>query len=147
MKTNEYKLFSDGGARGNPGPSASAYLLYENNKIIEFDSKFLGNSTNNIAEYTALLIGLEYVVKKNIKEITCFLDSELVVKQLKGEYKVKHENLKPIFEKISKLICQFSKIEFVHIERSKNFFADKLVNITLDANEQINNLPKNPTLI
>ncbi len=127
------KLFSDGGARGNPGPSGIGFILFDNNNnLLWFESKYIGEATNNIAEYMALFEGLKYVHKNHPnEELICHLDSELVVKQLNGEYKIKNEGLKPLFSDIKKLVT--SKTKFVHIERAKNKFADKLVNISLDA--------------
>lgn len=132
-----YKLFTDGGARGNPGPGASSYVLFnENNELIWFDSKFIGSSaTNNQAEYEAILMGLKYISRlgpKENDEIICHLDSELVVKQINGEYKVKNLELKKIYEQVIDL-KQSKNIVFKHIAREYNKFADKLVNICLDS--------------
>ncbi|KKQ24896.1 MAG: ribonuclease HI, ribonuclease HI, partial [Microgenomates group bacterium GW2011_GWC1_37_12b] len=88
------KIFTDGGSRGNPGPAASAFVVFENNKILTKEGKFLGNATNNIAEYSALLLAVEWLNKNKLTEnIKFFLDSELIVKQLNKTYKIKNKNL------------------------------------------------------
>jgi len=127
------KIYSDGGARGNPGPAAiGAYIEDENGKKIKTISRYIGETTNNQAEYQALLAGLNYVKDLKPEEIKCYLDSELVVKQLNGEYKVKDPDLAEQFIKIWNLQHEFKKIEFIHIPREKNKKADMLVNVALD---------------
>ncbi len=126
-------MYSDGGARGNPGKAATAFFIFEEKNLIAFDGEYLGVTTNNIAEYKALLLGLQYSLKKGIKNINCKLDSELVVKQLKGEYKVKNAGIKPIFEEIKSMLSNFDSVNFEHIKREKNKNADKLVNVILDS--------------
>ncbi len=131
-----YKLFTDGGSRGNPGAAACAYVIFDaNNKLIAFDSRFLGTYTNNYAEYHGLIFGLKTASKKGISALECYLDSELVVKQLNGEYKVKDETIKLLFNEIQSLNKDFDSITFTHIRRELNKHADKLVNIVLDARE------------
>lgn len=129
------KLFTDGGSRGNPGKAAIGCVLYdEKNNIIESYSKYLGITTNNQAEYNALLHGLELARKHKADEVECFLDSELVVKQMKKEYKVKDKDLAKLFVRVWNLSLNFKKISFHHIRREKNSHADKLVNEELDRN-------------
>lgn len=129
------KLFTDGGSRGNPGPAAIGGVLYDlEDKEIETFSQYLGEGTNNQAEYTALLIGLQLAQKNRVEEIDCFLDSELVVKQLNKEYKVKDAELAKIFVKIWNLSQTFKKITFSHVRREFNKEADRLVNQALDNN-------------
>ena len=125
-------LFSDGGARGNPGPAGSGAVLYDEKKLVDFTGKFIPISTNNIAEYTGLIIGLKLAIKKCFTELTCYLDSELIVKQLNNEYKVKSPELKKLKAKVDKLIESFSTINFEHIPREKNALADRVVNLILD---------------
>jgi len=126
-------LFTDGGARGNPGPAAFGAILYdEEMQLIDLDGGFEGHATNNFAEYSGLLLGMKLAVKKGITELTCNLDSELVVRQLNGQYKIKDENIKSFYSKIKKYFVNFEKLEFHHIPRSENKYADKLVNIILD---------------
>ena len=128
----KFKLFTDGGARGNPGPSGIGGILYKNDKILDSFSEYIGEGTNNQAEYTAILRGVELALKHNIDILVCYLDSELVVKQLKREYKVKNKELGKIFIKIYNLTLKFKKITFFHIRREKNKEADALVNEALD---------------
>jgi ribonuclease HI len=129
-----YKLFTDGGSRGNPGNSACAFLIFdENDRLITFNSLYIGIRTNNFAEYLGLIEGLKATKKLGINEISCFLDSELAVKQLNGQYKVSNEDIKKLIREIEELKTDFTKISFNHIPREENKFADKLVNIVLDA--------------
>jgi len=135
-----YKLFTDGGARGNPGPAGIGAILFaRNEKLIWFESKYIGKSTNNQAEYKAILMGIECFVDNETidtdTKLICYLDSELIVKQMNGQYKIKDAKLKRIHEQIQDLIHELD-IEFVHIYREKNKFADKLVNISLDARDE-----------
>ncbi|MEX2055021.1 MAG: ribonuclease HI family protein [Candidatus Andersenbacteria bacterium] len=126
-------LHTDGGARGNPGPAGIGFVL----NIIDGETiegaEYIGEATNNHAEYAALQRGLAMAQKKGVQEITCYLDSELVVKQLKGEYRVKHALLRPLYENVQQLARQFDRISFQHIVRAKNKKADLLVNKALDA--------------
>lgn len=126
---------SDGGARGNPGPGAVAALVRKEGEILTKSSKFIGeNTTNNVAEYEGLVLALELASTITKDEITCFLDSELVVKQLLGEYKVKNQNILPLFLKVQKLQENFKKIKYAHVPRTDNFqvIVDELLNIELD---------------
>jgi ribonuclease HI len=126
---------SDGGARGNPGPGAVAALVRKEGEILTKSSKFIGESaTNNIAEYEGLILALELASTVTKDEITCFLDSELVVKQLLGEYKVKNQNILPLFLKVQKLQENFRKIKYAHVTREDNFqkIVDELLNDELD---------------
>lgn len=135
---NDLNIFTDGGSRGNPGPAASAFIVTRDGKLIAKGSKFLGIETNNFAEYTAVIIALEWILK-NIDvidgggKINFILDSELVVKQLNGVYKVKNPDMKILYQLVSKLIetipCEFT---FTSVAREKNKDADRLVNETLD---------------
>lgn len=128
-----YYLYTDGGSRGNPGNAAIGFLLFEEEKLITFDAKYLGTATNNQAEYEALILGLTVAEKQGIKNIICYMDSELVVKQINGEYKAQNPNILPLYKKITKKIEMFKSVEFIHVKRALNKFADKLVNIVLDA--------------
>ena len=128
-----FKLFTDGGARGNPGPAGIGAVIQdgEGNVIAEI-SEYIGTTTNNYAEYTALMKGLTRVLALGCSEIACFLDSELVVKQLNGRYKLKNKALAKLFIHIHNLRLKFKKITFYSIPREKNKHADKLVNQALD---------------
>ena len=127
-----HSVYTDGGARGNPGPAASGFVIYKGGEIIAREGKYLGVATNNQAEYNAILLGLEKAQNLKITELDCFLDSELVVKQLKLEYKVKNKDLAAIFLKAWNLSKKFKRIKFHHIPREKNKEADKVVNEILD---------------
>lgn len=129
-------LYTDGGSRGNPGNAAAGCLLFDSNhKLLNFDAKYLGILTNNQAEYQALMLGLKLATKSGINNLAVHLDSELVVKQLNGEYKIKDEKIQNLKPQIDKLVKNFSKISFTHVLRVNNSYADKLVNLILDARE------------
>jgi ribonuclease HI len=127
------KLFTDGASRGNPGESAASYFLFDKEEtLIDFGGILLGLNTNNVAEYTGLIMGLKAARKHMIQNITCYLDSELIVKQLNGIYKVNDMKMKKLFEEVQILKNKFDTITFNHIPREKNKHADKLVNLLLD---------------
>lgn len=125
--------YTDGGARGNPGPAGIGVVLQnKDGETIGEWSEFLGIATNNQAEYKALLLALKQAVALGAITLECRLDSELVVKQLKGEYKVKHPELKPLFEQAKSLISQIKNVSFKHIPRELNKQADQLANRAMD---------------
>lgn len=134
-------LNTDGGARGNPGPAAiGAVIKNEKGEIIKEVSKYIGKTTNNEAEYRALIEGIKAVLeieddgkKNDKKDLLCILDSELAVKQLNGEYKVKHENMKIFWNEVKNLEKNFNSIKYTHVKREKNKRADFLVNEVLDS--------------
>lgn len=138
---DQHIMFSDGGSRGNPGPAGIGFIIFEGSNLVSFDAQYIGEKTNNYAEYTALIEGLKNAQKLNIQNIVCYLDSELVVKQLNKEYKVRDENIKVLYDQVLEMIEKFSEISFEHVRREKNKFADRLVNIALDAaqNEKVKN--------
>jgi len=124
---SSYKLYSDGASRGNPGHSGIGVVIKdENSKIIKKISQYIGRGTNNVAEYIALIVGLEEAAKLGVKALEIFLDSELLVKQLKGVYKVKSEHLKPLVFLVKYLSNSFPEITYKYIPREKNKEADKL---------------------
>jgi len=126
-------LFADGGSRGNPGPAASgAVLLDGSGELLEEAHAYLGVKTNNVAEWTALLLGLEAAAKRGIKRLAIRLDSELVVKQLRGEYRVKHPDLQPLHRRAGTLLRRFEYVDLRHVPRKQNALADRLVNRVLD---------------
>lgn len=131
---HEYLVsYTDGGARGNPGPAGIGVVLQNKDGATVGEwSEFLGIATNNQAEYKALLLALKQAVALGAIELECRLDSELVVKQLKGEYKVKHPDLKPLFEQAKSLISQIKNVSFKHIPRELNKQADRLANQAMD---------------
>jgi ribonuclease HI len=140
-KVKEVKLFADGGSRGNPGPSASGYVLFDmdDNKLFE-QGVYLGVTTNNQAEYLALKLGLEQALKSGVRIVHVYMDSLLVVNQMIGKFKVKNRDLWPIHDAIKKLLPQFEKVLFTHVPRALNKDADAMVNDALDT-EAKNNLP------
>jgi len=121
------KIYTDGGARGNPGPGGIGVVIKYNDKILEF-SEYIGHLTNNQAEYKAVILALEEAKKINIKEIDFYLDSELVVNQLNRKYKIKNQELSFLFIKVWNLSSNFEKITYTHIPREQNKEADRLVN-------------------
>ncbi|MFH1583316.1 MAG: ribonuclease HI family protein [Candidatus Falkowbacteria bacterium] len=133
MNYEKLKLYTDGGARGNPGPAGiGAVILDKQGEVIEEISKYIGEATNNQAEYKALIAGLTKAKELGAKEVEVFLDSELVIKQLNREYRVKDKQLASLFVQVYNISLGFKKIIFKHIFREKNELADKLVNQALD---------------
>ncbi len=127
------KIFTDGGARGNPGPAAIGIVITDDKgKILAKQSEFIGRATNNQAEYNALIKGLELAKELKPDEVICYLDSELVVKQMRQEYKVKDKDLQPLFIKAWNAAMILKKVKFQHITRDLNKKADKLLNEELD---------------
>lgn len=128
-------LFSDGGARGNPGPAAAAFMiLSENREVIKTEAFYIGSRTNNQAEYEALIAALEFAAVVGAEEVVCHLDSELVTRQLTGEYKVKNAELRQLWRKVQELKTRFSKVSFVNVPRANPQIqtVDALVNDVLD---------------
>ena len=125
---------SDGGSRGNPGPGTIGVLIRDEENILEMYSEKIGSVTNNIAEYRALIKALELSMKHTKSELTCVLDSELIVKQLLGEYRVKNKMLLQLFLRVQKLQDNFKKIKYLHVKRNDQFqqMVDSLVNIEFD---------------
>jgi ribonuclease HI len=133
----EATLFADGGSRGNPGPAASAAVLLDPaGDLVEEVGAYLGVATNNVAEWTALVLGLEAALARGIRRLTVRLDSELVVKQLRGEYRVKHAGLQPLHRRAMKLLRAFEDVDVAHVPRKQNARADRLVNRVLDQEAQ-----------
>lgn len=133
----EIKTFSDGGSRGNPGPSASGYvLLDEDDNVILKAGVYLGITTNNQAEYQSLKFALEAAKKLGAQEVHAHMDSLLVINQMKGIFKVKNRDLWPIHEAIKELAQGFKKVTYTHVPREFNKLADAEVNETLDAEAQ-----------
>ncbi len=123
----ELFIYVDGASSGNPGPAGIGVAIYNQNKdLIDKISESIGNATNNVAEYMAMMKALKYALSKNTKNVTIFSDSELVVKQLNGEYLIKNTALKDLVFKIAKLIEKFSKVKIIHVPREKNELANKL---------------------
>lgn len=126
-------IYTDGGARGNPGPAGLGVIIYnEKQEVVAELSEYLGVSTNNQAEYQAVIAALKKAQELGAKEVDFFLDSELVVRQLNREYKVKNQELAPLFLAIHNLSINFKKIIYTHIPREKNARADALANQAMD---------------
>lgn len=138
MIKKEIRVFCDGGARGNPGPAAGAFVVEAEGKIVFKDSKFLGKATNNVAEYSALILAFSWLGEKfslGASKILIILDSELVAKQMSGDFKVKNENLRKYFLAAKSLEKKITaEIKYHPVSRNENKLADFLVNKTLDEN-------------
>ena len=130
---NVYKIWTDGGSRGNPGPSGAGGIIKNSNGILVAQvSEFLGVGTNNYAEYKALFLTLKKAISMNIKDVEVYMDSKLVVEQMNKRWKVKNENIIPLYNEINEIIVYFNSIKFIHIRRSFNSEADRLANKAMD---------------
>ncbi len=125
-------IHTDGGARGNPGPAGVGVVIRAGDQAYRY-KKFLGHATNNQAEYQAVIVALEEAQRLGLTRLTLYLDSELVVRQLRQEYKIKEPNLGKLFVKVWNLSRGFQKISYRHIPREQNREADRLVNEAIDA--------------
>lgn len=132
--TKDYQavLYSDGGSRGNPGPSAAAFVIMVGENVVDQGGEYLGITTNNQAEYHGVRLGLERAIQRGISSLEFRIDSMLVVNQLNGLYVIKNRELWPINERIQSLIKSFDKVVFKHVPRELNGMADALVNKYLD---------------
>lgn len=131
------RIYSDGGSRGNPGPAASGAVLKKvlddvEGETIATASKFLGSTTNNQAEYVAIIIGLKKALTLGATEVELYMDSELACKQLKGEYKVKNPQIAERFLEVKQLLFRFKHYRIQHVRRERNTEADAVVNNVLD---------------
>ncbi|MEK7539628.1 MAG: ribonuclease HI family protein [Patescibacteria group bacterium] len=125
--------FSDGGARGNPGPAAYGVVIKDaDSKLLKQHGRYIGHTTNNQAEYRGLVDALEHAKDMGATEVACFLDSELLVKQMKGEYRVKDPELAKLYVRVHNLMIQIGKVSFTHVRRELNKEADAMVNKALD---------------
>jgi len=132
------KLFTDGGARGNPGPAATAFVICKmDDSVVEKSGKYIGQTTNNQAEYQALLSGLGRCLELGVEELEVYMDSELVVKQLHGLYRVKNSELKPHFQAVQIMMPEFKSIKFTHVPRALNKLADAELNRVLDEQNKL----------
>lgn len=128
-------IYTDGGARGNPGPAGSGVVVYDSQmKVIREGSRFFKEATNNQAEYEAIILGLEKAKELKANEVDFYSDSQLIVEQLNRRYKIKNSDLGILFIKIWNLSQSFKKVNFYHIPREKNKKADRLVNEVIDKN-------------
>ena len=128
------RLWTDGGARGNPGPAAYAFVLEaEDGTVLDARGEAIGVATNNVAEYSALVAGLGRAVEAGVRELEVRSDSELMVKQMRGEYRVKNRDLQSLFLDASRAAREIGRVTYTHVRREHNELADRLVNEALDA--------------
>lgn len=137
MKHHHLRIYTDGGSRGNPGPSgigAALYVLHEDGReeLIAEISEYLGVTTNNQAEYRAIVAALHKALEFAPEKVDMRMDSELAVKQLKGEYRVKNPGLAQLYLEIANLRTKFKHVTFTHVRRERNTAADTLVNLAID---------------
>ena len=130
---SRFVLHADGAARGNPGPAgAGAVLFDERGEIVAELRRHLGRATNNRAEYEAVVMGLEEARRRGVEEIVVRLDSELIVKQLRGEYRVRNRALAPLAQRAVRLLSEFPSARLEHVPRERNAVADRLANEAID---------------
>lgn len=128
-------IFTDGASRGNPGPASYGFTISKDGKLLFEEGRYIGETTNNVAEYTAVFEAFKWI-KENVKgsvEVELFADSKLVAEQLSGRYKIKSPHLKTIIEKVKILSKGFGAVLYTHVPREKNTLADKLANLALDS--------------
>ncbi|MCA9407685.1 MAG: ribonuclease HI family protein [Candidatus Omnitrophica bacterium] len=131
----ELEIFTDGACSGNPGEAAIGFVINENNQRIKEFSKSIGKATNNIAEYTALIYALQEALILKADVIKVFTDSELMHRQIIGQYKVKNENIKLLFDQVKNLMKGFKKVHVTHVPREQNKDADRLASSVLKAKQ------------
>lgn len=133
MEKLEITVFTDGASRGNPGEAGIGLAFFDRDgKELLRKGRYIGQSTNNVAEYTALLIALEEATRLGASHLRVFSDSELMVKQLRGEYKVKNENLQPLHQAVLDRAASFENVSYTHVPRERNKIADRLANEAID---------------
>jgi ribonuclease HI len=126
-------LYADGASRGNPGPAgAGAVLIGADGRVIAELVKFLGTTTNNVAEYNGFILGLEEAQRLGVDDLDVFMDSKLVVEQMRGRWKIKHPNMKPLALRAGALFATFPKRTIAHVPREENGIADALSNRAID---------------
>jgi ribonuclease HI len=128
------RLSTDGGSRGNPGPAAYGYVLEaEDGTVLDARGEAIGTATNNVAEYSGLIAGLESALERGVEEVEVVSDSELLVKQMRGEYKVKNETLRELVDEAEALERRLKRVTYTAVRREHNELADRLVNEALDS--------------
>ena len=135
----QYEIHVDGGARGNPGPSGVGVVIAdpENHCSVLEAGYFLGHATNNVAEYNGLIRALSEALKVGISNVKVFSDSELMVRQINGQYRVKSPALRPLFEQVMRLLDRFTRWEVTHVRREQNKRADELANMAMDRKKDV----------
>jgi ribonuclease HI len=138
MDAPRHCLFTDGGSRGNPGPAAAGVVLTDaNGRIVHSSGHFLGRATNNVAEYRALILGLQEARRRDISRLKICSDSELMVQQIKGAYRVKNEHLRPLHGQAMELLSEFEHATVEHIRREGNTLADEMANRAMTARADV----------
>lgn len=134
VQLSKAKLYADGGSRGNPGPSASGFVILDmENNVVKEEGVYVGVTTNNQAEYKALIFGLQAALEMGISELEVYMDSLLVINQVQGIWKLKNVDLMPLHAEIIKLLPQFDRVKLAHVPRALNKLADGMVNQCLDS--------------
>ncbi|MHB1016833.1 MAG: ribonuclease HI family protein [Coriobacteriia bacterium] len=143
--TGVWTVNSDGGSRGNPGPGGAGIVVRDpSGEIVARGGSYLGSVTNNVAEYEGLLWGMRAARALGAGSVLMRADSELVVKQMRGEYRVKNEGLKPLFLQAQTLVRSFASVKFEHVRREANAEADALVNEAMDCRGNVGDAPEAP---
>jgi ribonuclease HI len=137
-------LRTDGGSRGNPGPAGAGFVIELDGEIVCRGGKFISSATNNVAEYEAFVWGLKNVAALGHTEVQVFADSELLVKQINGQYRVKNEGLKPLFQKALTELRTFKTYKVSHVRREMNEAADAMANEAMDARATVGDAPVDP---
>ena len=137
---SKFTVYCDGAARGNPGEAGAGVLIQKDNKDYKSISAYLGKQTNNYAEYTAVILALKELVKLNAQDVEIYLDSNLIVQQLNGKWKVKTESIQPLYKEAVKYMMQIKNIKIEHVYRKDNTKADKLANIGADKRNLVTSL-------
>lgn len=137
MNMKQYRCFCDGGSRGNPGPAGIGAVVYDHDgTVVREVSEYVGETTNNQAEYRAVLACVQALVELGATHADFFLDSQLIVRQMNGEYRVKNEGIKPLYAQIVDLLTSFDRVRFQHVPREKNKYADALANKAMDQQQR-----------
>jgi len=132
----DIEIYTDGASRGNPGKAGIGVIIYDSDgQVLKKDNETIGVTTNNVAEYKAVIRGLELALELGATGVKIYADSQLLVRQLSGEYRVKNEGLKPLYNKVRELTRNFKNFAAIHIPREQNKEADKLANMALDSQE------------
>ncbi|HVM33221.1 MAG TPA: ribonuclease HI family protein [bacterium] len=131
-----YQIYTDGASRGNPGPSGIGAVIFDaKGKVVHEIAEYIGEVTNNVAEYQALIAALDYCVKHKLSPVEILADSQLLIKQLAGEYRVKHENIIPLYRKVQGLLSHLEVAGYKHVYREDNKHADRLANRGIDEHQ------------
>ena len=130
--SRELTIYTDGASRGNPGEAGAGVLIKQDDEVLERIFRYLGTTTNNVAEYNAALLGLERALDLGASRVTLLADSELLVKQINGEYRVKNNGLLPLFTRAKELIAKIGSVAVYYIPRAENKEADALANKAID---------------